>query len=194
MAVLQSGNRSAHPFHRDTGDIPVRARILLAAVFAAALSIAGPFALPIGTVPITLTTLVLVLDGYLLGPAWGLLPLGAYIVLGTAGLPVFSGAARGLSILAGPAGGYIVFSLFIVLFTGIFARKFRNPLLQFAGVYIGHLLYYAGGILWYMVVGHAALLFAFAFGVLSFLLSDLVKAIIGVFAGFLLQKRLGANR
>lgn len=167
-----------------------RVLALLLAVFFAALCAAGPLALPFEGAPVTLTTLVLVLAGYLLGPWWGLLPLGAWLALGAAGAPVFSGAAGGLGILLGPTGGYAVFGACIVVLTGLGTVLFSNILLQFATALAGHVLYYVGGVVWYMAETHALLVVALLFGVLSFLVSDLIKAAIGVAAGFFLKKWL----
>lgn len=74
-------------------------------VLAAVLCIIGPFAIPIGPVPITLATFGIILTGYVLGPKFGALSVGVYILLGTIGLPVFSGATGGLGKILGPAGG-----------------------------------------------------------------------------------------
>jgi biotin transport system substrate-specific component len=157
-------------------------------IFTAALCVAGPLALPIGKTPVTLSVFVLVAAGYLLGPFWGLVPVAAYILAGAAGAPVFSGHAGGPSILFGPTGGYIFGWLLIVFPAGLFANRFRNPFAQFSGVIAGELAFYIFGIVWYMAVSKSILVIAILFGVLSFLVGNLIQGVAGFLVGFLLRK------
>ncbi len=60
-----------------------------------------------GIVPITLQTFGVLLAGAVLGAKRGFLAVMLYIVVGAAGLPVFSGGAAGLAVLSGPTAGYI---------------------------------------------------------------------------------------
>lgn len=61
-----------------------------------------------GLVPITLQTFAVLLAGAVLGPVRGFLAVALYVVVGAAGLPVFSGGAAGLGVLAGPTAGYLL--------------------------------------------------------------------------------------
>lgn len=59
-------------------------------------------------VPITFQTLAVMLTGLVLGPGRGFAAVGLYVLLGLAGLPIFSQGRSGLGILAGPSAGYII--------------------------------------------------------------------------------------
>lgn len=59
-------------------------------------------------VPITFQTLAVMLTGLVLGPGRGSAAVGLYVLLGLAGLPIFSQGRSGLGILAGPSAGYII--------------------------------------------------------------------------------------
>lgn len=61
-----------------------------------------------GLVPITLQTFAVLLAGAVLGARRGFLAVLLYVVVGAAGLPVFSGGAAGLAVLSGPTAGYLV--------------------------------------------------------------------------------------
>ena len=61
-----------------------------------------------GLVPITLQTFGVLLAGAVLGARRGFLAVVLYLVVGAAGLPVFSGGAAGLGVLAGPTAGYLL--------------------------------------------------------------------------------------
>lgn len=168
--------------------------IILLVIFTVLLCVAGSVTLPIGKVPITPSTFILVLIGVILGPIWGLIPVAAYFLLGAAGVPVFSGGVGNVSILFGPTGGYIFGWLFLVLLTGLFVKRFHNPFLQFAGVLLGELAFYITGVIWYMAVSKALLIIAILFGVLSFTVSNLLQGIAGFLIGFILNKILSNNQ
>ena len=59
-------------------------------------------------VPITFQTLAVMLTGLVLGAGRGFAAVGLYVLLGLAGLPIFSQGRSGLGILAGPSAGYII--------------------------------------------------------------------------------------
>ena len=59
-------------------------------------------------VPITLQTFGVLLAGAVLGSRRGFLAVLLYVVVGLAGLPVFSGGTGGLAVLAGPSVGYLL--------------------------------------------------------------------------------------
>jgi biotin transport system substrate-specific component len=81
-----------------------RAALLVAATCVAA-QIAVP--LPLG-VPFTLQPLAVILTALLLPPGAAAAAMGAYVLLGAAGLPVFAGFAGGVPVILGPSGGFLL--------------------------------------------------------------------------------------
>ena len=79
--------------------------MVLAALMAAILCIMGPLsiAIPISPVPISLTNLVIYFSCFLLGTKMGTISYLIYLLLGFAGLPVFSGFTGGAA-FAGRGG------------------------------------------------------------------------------------------
>src|SRR5215217_6858047 len=86
----------------DLGLIAVFAALVAGSALIAAIPVGG-----LG-VPITLQTLAVMLTGLVLGPGRAFAAVGLYVLLGLAGLPIFSGGRSGLGILAGPSAGYIL--------------------------------------------------------------------------------------
>ena len=82
--------------------------LTLTALAAAILCVVSPFTLSIGPIPLSLCTLFLYLIPYLVGWKRATVATLVYILLGTAGVPVFSNFGAGLAKVAGPTGGYIV--------------------------------------------------------------------------------------
>ncbi len=102
--------------------------LALVATFAAFVAVCAVLpAIPTGgAVPITLQTFGVVLTGLVLGPRRGALALLLYVVVGLAGLPIFSGAVGGLGVLAGPSAGYLLafpFAAALAGGLGLLARR-----------------------------------------------------------------------
>jgi len=76
------------------------------------------FYLPFTPVPVTGQTFAAALSGVMLGSIWGGLSQVLYILLGLAGIPWFAGAKAGLTVLAGPTGGYLIGFVLESLFLG----------------------------------------------------------------------------
>ena len=77
-------------------------------LFAALIVICTCISVPLPSgVPFTLQTFAVALGGFLLGPAYGALAVLVYLLLGAAGLPVFSGFTGGIGRFFGPSGGFL---------------------------------------------------------------------------------------
>ncbi len=86
----------------DLGLIAVFAALVAGSALIAAIPVGG-----LG-VPITVQSLAIILTGLVLGPGRAFAAVGLYVLLGLAGLPIFSGGRSGLGVLAGPSAGYII--------------------------------------------------------------------------------------
>ncbi len=83
--------------------------LALIAGFAALIAVCALLpTIEVGVVDITLQTFAVLLCGAVLGARRGFLAALLYVVVGAAGLPVFSGGGAGLGVLVGPSGGYLI--------------------------------------------------------------------------------------
>ena len=83
-------------------------RSTFTAMFAALICIGSFISIPLpGGVPITIQNLFAVLAGLLFGGIQGAGAVGLFLILGTLGVPVFSGGTSGMPILVGPTGGFL---------------------------------------------------------------------------------------
>lgn len=95
------------------------------AVFAALIAAMSLMpAIPVGGfgVPITLQTLAISLTALCLGPWRALAAVALYLLVGSAGLPVFAGGKAGLAVWAGPTAGYLVAFMVSAVVVGYLAR------------------------------------------------------------------------
>ncbi len=85
-------------------------RLTKIALFTAIIAILSQISIPLPFSPVPLTgqTLGIFLAGSMLGSKAGVLSVCAYLLLGTAGAPVFAMGRGGLQIILGPTGGYLL--------------------------------------------------------------------------------------
>jgi len=169
----------------------VVAVVLGAALVAAAAQVTG--VIPGTPVPFTLQPLAVLIVGGLLGPSLGASSLILYLLLGAAGLPVFTpiglpGAAR----LIGPTGGYLLaypvaaYAVGRLIGKGDGTRTARIALAALAGLALIHL----GGLAQLLILtGSAAQ--AARLGTLPFLVGDLGKLALAV---LVLRSSVSATR
>ena len=75
------------------------------ALMTALICVAGPLSISIGPIPITLSNFAVYLAAAVLGAKGGPIAVALYLLIGAAGVPVFSGFTGGLQKLIGVTGG-----------------------------------------------------------------------------------------
>ena len=176
----------------DLGLIAVFASLVAGSALIAAIPVAGM------GVPITVQTLAVMLTGLALGPGRAFAAVGLYVLLGLAGLPIFSGGRSGLGVLAGPSAGYIIGFVFAATAAGwltvlVLRRTAGRPgrlraVLLFAAAMVSSIIFVHGlGILGMMV--NAKLDFSKAFlADLVFYPGDVIKNVLAVTIALALHK------
>lgn len=139
--------------------------------------------LPFSPVPITLTTLGVMLAGSVLGARYASFSVLIVLLLVAVGFPVLGGRG-GISLLLGPSAGFFVAWPFAAFLIGWFAQriklnKYTFVKLLLANFIFGSLLLYPTGVTWLAYnTGIATFGKALTAGMLPFLPGDLLKAII----------------
>lgn len=151
--------------------------MVLASLMAALTSVGAYLFIPIGPVPIVLTTLFVLLSGLLLGSRWGLVSMGLYLLVGAIGMPVFAGGKGGVTHFFGPTGGYLFGFVLAAWVTGFISERSRGVLIwDIFAVFIGSITIYAIGVPWLKLVTQLSWLKTFMVGIVPFLIGDGVKA------------------
>lgn len=154
--------------------------ITLIALMAAIISVCSWITVPLGAVPFTLQTFGVFLALRFLGGKKGTASIAVYILLGIAGLPVFSNFGSGIGKIAGPTGGFIFGFLFVGIII-ILMEKFDNKskLMRAAVDLLSLIVLYATGTAWFwLFMGKAKGMGIFAIlsaCVFPFILPDLLK-------------------
>ena len=145
------------------------------ALFAAMMALCAWIGLPLGHTVFTMQTFGVLLALGVLGGKRGTISILCYLLLGAAGLPVFSGFRGGIGAILGPTGGY----LWGFLTTGLvfwLLEKWSRPLAMAAGIAVC----YACGTIWYMTYTGGALAAVLAQTVLPYLIPDALKLVLAL--------------
>ena len=177
------------------------------AIFAALMAVMAQISIPMpGGVPFTMQTMGVYLTGIVLGRRKGAYAILLYLLLGLAGLPVFSHFGGGLGRLAGPTGGFLLSYPLMAWLAGTGAgflygvpgMQGRNETASKRAGLPGFILCmlgatgvnYAMGTLMYSAVTGNPLQAALAACVLPFIVTDLVKLGMAAVLGASLRKAL----
>ena len=151
------------------------------ALFAAVMAVCAWISVPLGDVPFTLQTFGVFAALGTLGGRRGTYAVAAYLLLGLAGLPVFSGFHGGPGVLLGTTGGYILgFLALALLYWAVTARLGQRPVVMAAAMVLGLVVCYAFGTAWFLVAyartaGSIGLWAALGMCVFPFVVPDLAK-------------------
>lgn len=161
--------------------------LTLTALMAAVLCIVGPWVIPIGVVPISLTNMAVYLTIILLDKKSAMISVALYLLIGFVGLPVFSGFTGGAGKIFGPTGGYLAGYLVLCLMASCILEVTNCKILALATGTCGLYLF---GTLWLMLQSKLPFMTALSAGVIPFVLFDLVKIMAAVTLGNAIKKRM----
>ena len=163
---------------------PVATDVALVATFAAliAASTVWPGWELAGGVPITLQTFAVLLAGAVLGARRGALAVLLYLAVGAAGAPVFAERKAGIGVLFGATGGYLLAFVLAALVVGWLVERIRERGLTLTTTAIvgactvaTFVVVYPIGATWLKLRLGLSAADALKFGVLPFLLGDILK-------------------
>ncbi len=172
--------------------------LTLMALFAVIIAICSWISIP-APVPFTMQTFAIFLTVGVLGGKRGTIAILVYLLLGMAGLPVFSGFRGGIGVLLNTTGGYLIgflFSALLLWAAELLPRK--GAWLQMAAMVLGLILCYAFGSFWFMTVyaktsGAIGLTTVLSLCVFPFVLPDLLKIGLAWYLSRRLKKALPAG-
>ena len=166
--------------------------IVFTSLFTALIAAGAFLVIPVGVVPITLQTMFVILAGLLGGMRIGTSAAVLYLLLGTLGLPIFSGGTGGIGHLLGPTGGYLVAWVPAAFIAGFFSDRTSMPKLPrfILGSIAATLVIYLLGVPWLKFVLGLSWSQAAAAGALPFLPGDILKVVAAVSIARILSDRV----
>jgi len=169
------------------------AALTLIGLMTAVTCILGPLtiAIPISPVPISFTNLAIFFSVIILGWKKGTISFLVYLLIGFAGIPVFSYFTAGPAKLLGPTGGYLIGFIFLAVIAGFFVDRFPGKLHMYVlGMVLGMLVTYILGSGWLAYQAGMSFRAALLAGVIPYIPGDIVKIIIAVILGTTVKKQV----
>jgi len=165
-------------------------------MFAALTAIGAFITIPVGPVPITMQSFFVLLAGIILGSKKAVYSQVAYVLLGLSGLPIFSGFSGGFQHMLKPSAGFLLGYIAMAYCVGKIAERenaARN--ISFAVIAGTAVLYAVGlpymyGILNIMLSKNLNIMQVLNMGMFMFIPGDVLKAVIAVYVGQNIRKRL----
>ena len=161
------------------------------ALMTAVLCVLSPFSIPVGPIPISLSTFGLYLAVLILGRRKAVSVCLMYLLIGFIGLPVYSGFSGGAAKLFGPTGGYLFGYVLLTWISGVIVDKFpKNRILCLLALVLGTITCYLLGTVWLAYQMKIGFYEAFLIGVVPFVAGDMIKIGIAVWIGTTVRKRI----
>ena len=166
-------------------------KIAVTGILAAIICLLAPFSFPVGAVPISLATFAIYITACTVNYKLSAGAVIIYILLGAAGLPVFSAFRGGIQVISGLTGGFILGYIPCALVIGILTDKFSGKKYVYPlSMVLGTLLCSLTGTLWYMAQTGVSFFAAAGICILPFIPTDIIKIAAASAIGITLRKRL----
>jgi len=176
------------------------------ALLAALLCVSAYINIPLGFTParLTLQTMIINLTAILLTPGQSFLTVLVYVLIGFAGVPIFSGGEGGPAKLFGPTGGYIMAFLaaapamsftkmyFEKLVRKVVSNETRARLIAYSvnAIVVGMIIVYLIGTIYMKLMLGRTWAQVLLMAVVPFIPLDIVKCILAAVIGVPLKKTL----
>ena len=153
------------------------------ALVAAITSVSAFLSIPLGPVPITMQSCVVLVAGPVLGARLGALSQIIYLAMGFVGLPVFAGGRAGMGVVMTPTFGYLLGFVAAAYLTGLMTDRISHlkvPFLIFT-MLVGLAVIMLSGVSYlyanfnYVVGQEMSWGMAWSIGVLPFLPGEILK-------------------
>lgn len=128
-----------------------------------------------GLVPITLQTLGIYIIACSLTPKLAVIATIVYVLMGSIGLPVFTGFRGGLSSLVGPTGGYIFSFPITSLIISFIINNQNSVTRKIIAMTLGTAVCYLIGTIWFIYVTNNTFITALIICVIPFIPGDIIK-------------------
>ncbi|MDR0500675.1 MAG: biotin transporter BioY [Coriobacteriales bacterium] len=165
--------------------------VVLCGLCIALLAVGAFISVPLGPVPFTLQTMMLVIILNILSPREGVIATGGYLLLGAIGLPLGAGFKGGLAWILGPTGGFLLGFLLAAIVVGLLRhlliksgklpRTIGGTVAMTAALAILiYLIYTTFGALWFSIVTSASIEATLVACVFPFIIVDAIKAAVAI--------------
>ena len=145
-------------------------------------------------VPVSLQTFAVFTAAAVLGARKAVISVIIYILLGLAGVPVFTGFNSGPTVITGPTGGYLIGFIFAAAIIGIMTSAFSQKKWAVpVSMITGQIVCYIFGTVWYKYIylgSDVSFVEALMICVVPFIVPDIIKLTASVILSKSVRKAL----
>lgn len=159
-------------------------------MFTALTAIGAFISIPVGPVPITLQSFFVLLSGIILGSRKAMYSQISYLLLGLAGLPIFSNFTGGLQVIFKPSFGFLIGYVVIAYLVGKITESKSNTIRNLSiSIFLGTAVLYMIGIPYMYYILNIMLDKSFNImqilnmGMFMFIPGDTIKAVLAIYIG-----------
>ena len=164
--------------------------ITTVAIFSGIICVISPITIPVGVIPITLSTFSIYLIGGFTKKYIGVLSTIIYIFIGIIGLPVFSNYTGGIGVVLSITGGYILgYIPCVYVISLITSINKENIFLYPLSMILGTLICYMVGTFWFMVQTKNTILESILITIAPFVIFDIFKIILATSCCYVLNNK-----
>lgn len=151
---------------------------------------------PLGPVPFTLQAFAMVFAILVLTPREAAISIAIYLLMGVAGLPVFSSMRGGIGVLVGPTGGFLWGWLLGALLGAVLlkladGKSAERPVaIDLIVSFLFLAVCYACGWVQLAAVTHMGMAAAFVTAIVPFVIVDIIKIVAAVFTARSVRKAI----
>lgn len=172
--------------------------LIFISIFAAITAVCAQISIytPFSPVPVTLQVLAVFLSGAILGSRLGVTSQLVYILLGSIGLPVFSGFSGGPQVILGLYGGYIIGFPIASFVIGKLINLYKGKsftiqiIVNCFSMLIGLIIIYVFGIAQYSLLSNVDIVNSIVILVVPFVIPDLLKLSIAAVLAYYVRNAL----
>lgn len=165
--------------------------IAFTGILAAVLCVLAPISFPVGAIPVSLATFAVYVIACSTDLKHSVISVVIYILIGAAGLPVFSSFTGGFQRIAGLTGGYLIGYIPCAFVIGLLVKKYENKKFIYPlSMVLGTAVCYSIGTAWYSFQTKSDFSAALLVCVVPFLVGDVIKIAAASCIGIALRKRL----
>ena len=164
--------------------------IAYSGLFTANICLLSQIALPMPSgVSLTLQTFAVALCGFVLGVKWGVASVIVYILLGAAGIPVFSSFGGGIQVLLGYTGGFIFGFLPLSALCGMSLLVKKSSVRFIFGI-LGLIICHFVGVMQFSVIYGSSVYTSFLSVSAPFIVKDIISVGAALFISLYIRRAI----
>ncbi len=154
------------------------------------ISVSAQISIPLGPIPFTLQTTMILLMSLILGSKKALSVTLIYILIGAVGFPVFANFKGGIDKIFLQTGGFIMSFPLMAYISGLFAKRYNKRAYMYLVCFLGVTLNFIFGCIYFMYITKLNITVSLGYTVIPFIPTTIIQIILAVELSFKIKDRI----